>query len=218
MIRVAIVDDQTLMREGLRKLLELTDDIEVVAEAADGSEAIETITRLKPDVVLLDVRMPLRSGLDVLRTLHAGARLPPTILLTTFDDDAALLEGIRFGARGFLLKDVSLADLTRAIRDVAAGRTLMRPAVTERILRTAGQVPQAFESIDSPERLTPREAETLRLMAGGHSNRNIAVALGTTEGTVKNHVSTILLKLGVKSRTQAVLKGMELGYLGAPRR
>jgi DNA-binding NarL/FixJ family response regulator len=217
-IRVVLVDDQTLMREGLRTLLDLTDDIEVVAEAADGSEAIETITRVRPDVVLLDVRMPRRSGLDVLRTLREGDRLPPTILLTTFDDDAALLEGIRFGARGFLLKDVSLADLTRAIRDVAAGGTLMRPAVTERILRTAGQVAHAFEAIDAPERLTPRETEALRLMAGGQSNRDIAAALGTTEGTVKNHVSSILLKLGVKSRTQAVLQGMALGYLGSPRR
>lgn len=218
MIRVALVDDQTLMREGLRKLLDLTLDIEVVAEAADGSEAIATITRVQPDVVLLDVRMPRRSGLDVLRTLRDGARLPPTILLTTFDDDAALLEGIRCGARGFLLKDVSLDDLTRAIREVAAGGTLMRPAITERILRTAGQLPPSFDALDTPERLTPRETEALRLMAGGHSNRAIAGALGTTEGTVKNHVSNILLKLGVKSRTQAVLKGMELGYLGTARR
>ena len=138
--------------------------------------------------------------------------------MTTFDDDAALLEGIRSGARGFLLKDVSLDDLTRAIRDVAAGGTLMRPAITERILRTAGHVAQEFEAIDRPERLSRREIETLRLMAGGHSNREIAEAFGTTEGTVKNHVSNILLKLGVKSRTQAVLKGMELGYLGAHRR
>lgn len=218
MIRIALVDDQTLMREGLRRLLELTEDIQVVAEAADGAEAIEMIPRVRPDVVLLDVRMPRRSGIDVLRTLADGSRLPPTILLTTFDDDSALLEGIRSGARGFLLKDVSLDDLTRAIRDVAAGRTLMRPAITERILRTAGQVPQNFEAIDTPERLSPREIETLRLMGGGHSNRQIADAFGTTEGTVKNHVSSILLKLGVKSRTQAVLKGMELGYLGSARR
>jgi len=165
--------------------------------------------------VLLDVRMPRRSGLEVLRTLRQGDRLPPTILLTTFDDDAALLEGIREGARGFLLKDVSLADLTQAIREVAAGRTLMRPAITERILRVAAQMPQAFEATDEPERLSRREIETLRLVAGGHSNREIAAAFGTTEGTVKNHVSSILLKLGVKSRTQAVLKGMELGYLGS---
>ena len=218
MIRVALVDDQTLMREGLRKLLELTSDIEVVAEAADGSEAIDMIPRVRPDVVLLDVRMPRRSGIDVLQTLREGNRLPPTILLTTFDDDAALLEGIRAGARGFMLKDVSLDDLTRAIREVAGGGTLMRPAVTERVLRTAGQVAQNFEAIDRPEHLSRREVETLRLMAGGHSNREIADAFGTTEGTVKNHVSSILLKMGVKSRTQAVLKGMELGYLGSARR
>ena len=215
MIRVAIVDDQTLMREGLRNLLELTEDIRVVAEAADGAEAIEMIPRVRPDVVLLDVRMPRRSGIEVLQTLRHGDRLPPTILLTTFDDDAALLEGIRAGARGFLLKDVSLADLTRAIHEVAAGGTLMRPVVTERILRAATNVAAEFEAIDRPERLSRREIETLRLMAGGHSNRDIAEAFGTAEGTVKNHVSSILSKLGVKSRTQAVLKGMELGYLGA---
>jgi DNA-binding NarL/FixJ family response regulator len=217
-IRVALVDDQTLMREGLRKLLELTDDIQVIAEAADGTDAFAMIPRVAPAVVLLDVRMPRLSGLEVLRALRDGNRLPPTILLTTFDDDTALLEGIRAGARGFLLKDVSLDDLTRAIRDVAAGGTLMRPAVTERILRTAAAVAQDFEAIESPERLSRREIETMRLMAGGHSNREIADAFGTTEGTVKNHVSNILLKLGVKSRTQAVLKGMELGYLGSPRR
>ena len=214
MIRVALVDDQTLMREGLRKLLELTDDIRVVGEAADGAEAIEMIPRVKPDVVLLDVRMPRRTGIEVLQTLRHGDRLPPTILLTTFDDDTALLEGIKAGARGFLLKDVSLADLTRAIQDVAAGATLMRPVVTERILRAASKVTADFDAIDRPERLSRREIETLRMMAGGHSNRDIAEAFGTTEGTVKNHVSSILSKLGVKSRTQAVLKGMELGYLG----
>jgi DNA-binding NarL/FixJ family response regulator len=214
-ITVALVDDQTLMREGLRNLLELTEDIRVVAEAADGAEAIEMIPRVRPDVVLLDVRMPRRSGIEVLQALKHGDRLPPTILLTTFDDDAALLEGIRAGARGFLLKDVSLADLTRAIHEVAAGGTLMRPAVTERILRAASNVPREFETIDRPERLSRREVETLRLMAGGHSNRDIAEAFGTTEGTVKNHVSSILSKLGARSRTQAVLKGMELGYLGA---
>jgi DNA-binding NarL/FixJ family response regulator len=217
-IRVMIVDDQTLMREGLRKLLELTADITVVAEASDGGDAIDMIPRIAPDVVLLDVRMPRRSGLDVLRALREIDRLPPTILLTTFDDDAALLEGIKCGARGFLLKDVTLDDLTRAIRDVAAGGTLMRPAITEHILRTAAQLPQAFEAVDTPERLTRREIETLRLIAAGHSNREIADACGTAEGTVKNHVSNILLKLGVKSRTQAVLKGMELGYLGSARR
>lgn len=216
MIRVVLADDQTLMREGLRQLLDLTDDIRVVAEAADGLAAVDIITRAAPDVVLLDVRMPGQSGLQVLSALHAAEALPPTILLTTFDDDA-LLEGMRRGARGFLLKDVSLRDLTAAIRDVAAGGTVMRPVITERILRAAGQLSPPLEATTDPERLSRREVETLRLVAGGHSNREIATAFGTTEGTVKNHVSSILGKLGVRSRTAAVLKGMELGYLGATR-
>ena len=216
MIRVVLADDQTLMREGLRQLLDLTDDIRVVAEAADGLAAVDIITRAAPDVVLLDVRMPGQSGLQVLSALHAAEALPPTILLTTFDDDA-LLEGMRRGARGFLLKDVSLRDLTAAIRDVAAGGTVMRPVITERILRAAGQLSPPLEATTDPERLSRREVETLRLVAGGHSNREIARAFGTTEGTVKNHVSSILGKLGVRSRTAAVLKGMELGYLGATR-
>lgn len=216
MIRVVLADDQTLMREGLRQLLDLTDDIRVVAEAADGLAAVDVITRAAPDVVLLDVRMPGQSGLQVLSALHAAHVLPPTILLTTFDDDA-LLEGIRRGARGFLLKDVSLRDLTAAIRDVASGGTVMRPVITDRILRAAGQLGTPLDATSDPERLSRREVETLRLVAGGHSNREIASAFGTTEGTVKNHVSSILGKLGVRSRTAAVLKGMELGYLGATR-
>lgn len=216
MIRVVLADDQTLMREGLRQLLELTDDIRVVAEAADGLAAVDVITRAAPDVVLLDVRLPGQSGLQVLSALHAADALPPTILLTTFDDDA-LLEGIRRGARGFLLKDVSLRDLTAAIRDVASGGTVMRPAITDRILRAVAQSSTPLEATSDPERLSRREVETLRLVAGGHSNREIATAFGTTEGTVKNHVSSILGKLGVRSRTAAVLKGMELGYLGATR-
>lgn len=216
-IRVALVDDQTLMREGLRRLLDLTEDVRVVAEAADGVTALTVVPDARPDVVLLDVRMPGLSGLHVLRALRDRHALPPTILLTTFDDDGALMEGIRLGARGFLLKDVSLQDLTAAIREVAAGGTVMRPVVTERILRVAGERVATFEATDDPERLSRRELETLRLVAGGHSNREIAAAFGTTEGTVKNHVSSILGKLGVRSRTQAVLKGMELGYLGSSR-
>jgi DNA-binding NarL/FixJ family response regulator len=218
-IRVVIVDDQTLMRQGLRRLLDLDAGIEVVGEAGDGDEAIALIPRLCPDVVLLDVRMPRRSGLDVLRALAVGDRLPPTILLTTFDDDEVLVDGVRAGARGYLLKDVTLDTLTQAIREVAGGGTLMRPAVTERILRglaASGRPGRAADPDDRPERLTRREAEVLRLMAGGCTNRAIADALGATEGTIKNHVSAILGKLGVRSRTQAVLKGIELGYMSRP--
>jgi DNA-binding NarL/FixJ family response regulator len=213
MIRVVLVDDQTLMRRGLRGLLELTADLQVVGEAADGEEALRVIAETAPDVVLLDVRMPKLSGVEVLKALRAQGKLPPAILLTTFDDDAVLLEGIRAGARGFLLKDVSLERLTAAVRAVAAGETLIRPAVTERVLRGLEGIPRDFESLDPPDPLTRREIEILRLMAGGYSNREIAEAFGTSEGTIKNHASSILSKLGVRDRTRAVLKALELGYL-----
>jgi DNA-binding NarL/FixJ family response regulator len=213
MIRVALVDDQMLIRQGIRSLLELAGDIIVVAEAGDGDEASAVIARERPDVVLLDLRMPRKSGVDVLRELRAAGNLPPTIILTTFDDDEALLEGVRAGARGYLLKDVSLEQLTEAIRVVATGGSVIRPAVTERVLRGLEHVRRDFEALSPPDPLTRREIEILRLMAGGYSNREIADALGTAEGTVKNHASSILSKLGVRDRTRAVLKALELGYI-----
>lgn len=216
MIRIVIVDDQTLLRESLRRLLDLAGDITVVAEARDGEEAIAAIVRERPDAVLLDVRMPRKSGTDVLRALRDAGCLPPTILLTTFDDDIALIEGMRAGAKGYLLKDVTLDDLTQALRHVAAGGSLFRPAVTDRVQREAAGVPQTFDSLEPADRLTKRETEVLRLMAGGYANRDIASALDASEGTIKNHVSSILSKFGVRSRTQAVLKGMTLGYMSAP--
>jgi DNA-binding NarL/FixJ family response regulator len=213
MIRVALVDDQMLIRQGVRSLLELAGDIAIVAEAADGDEAIAMIQRDRPDVVLLDLRMPRKGGVEVLRELRAAAALPPTIILTTFDDDDALLEAVRSGARGYLLKDVSLEQLTDAIRVVAAGGSMIRPAVTERVLRGLEHVRRDFEALSPPDPLTTRETEILRLMAGGYSNREIADALGAAEGTVKNHASSILSKLGVRDRTRAVLKALELGYI-----
>ena len=213
MIRVVLVDDQTLVRRGIRSLLELAGDVAIVAEAADGEEALDAVVRLRPDVVLLDVRMPKKNGIDVLRALQAQNALPPTILLTTFDDDEALLDGVRAGARGYLLKDVSLEQLTEAIRAVAAGGTVIRPAVTERVLRGLEHVRREFDALSPPDPLTKREIEILRLMAGGYSNKEIADALGTAEGTVKNHASSILSKLGVRDRTRAVLKALERGYI-----
>ncbi len=213
MIRVVLVDDQTLVRRGIRALLELADDITIAAEASDGEEGAAVVRRERPDVVLLDVRMPKASGLDLLRTLSESGELPPTILLTTFDDDEALLKGVKAGARGYLLKDVSLEQLTAAIRAVAAGETLIRPVVTERVLRGFEHVRRDFDALDPPDPLTKREVEILRLMAAGCSNREIADALGTAEGTVKNHASSILAKLGVRDRTRAVLKALEYGYI-----
>lgn len=213
MIRVVLVDDQTLVRRGIRSLLELSGDIAIVAEAGDGDEAVTVIRREKPDVVLLDVRMPKKDGLGVLRELQAAGGLPPAILLTTFDDDEALFEGVKAGARGYLLKDVSLELLTDAIKTVAAGGTIIRPAITERVMRGLEHVRRDFDALSPPDPLTKREVEILRLMAGGYSNREIADALGTAEGTVKNHASSILSKLGVRDRTRAVLKALELGYI-----
>jgi DNA-binding NarL/FixJ family response regulator len=213
MIRVCLVDDQTLVRQGIQSLLELVDDIGVVAEASDGVEALQVIRNSCPDVVLLDVRMPRMTGLQVLQELGALHELPPTIILTTFDDQAVVLEGIRRGAKGFLLKDVSLAQLVSAIRTLAAGGTLIQPAITERIVKSIEQVANDFPALDSPDPLTEREIEVLRLMTGGHSNREIAEALHVAEGTIKNHVSNILSKMGVRDRTRAVLKALEHGYV-----
>ncbi|MCC5866118.1 MAG: response regulator transcription factor [Wenzhouxiangella sp.] len=213
MIRVMLVDDQTLVRQGVRSLLELADGIEVVGEAADGASAIETIPGIAPDVLLLDMRMPNGNGLDVLVRLGERGELPPTIILTTFDDDELVLSGIRAGARGYLLKDVALEDLVSAVRAVAEGKTVVRPAVTERLLKGLGQVQTDFSSLDRPDPLTERETEILRLMAGGYSNKEIAKALNVAEGTVKNHVSNVLSKMGVRDRTRAVLKAFESGIL-----
>jgi DNA-binding NarL/FixJ family response regulator len=210
MIRVLIVEDQTLVREGLERLLELADDITVVDRAADGEEGLEKLRSSSPDVILLDVRMPKMNGLEFLEMLRQAGDSTPAILLTTFDDDSALLNGIRLGARGYLLKDVSLAKLTEAIRLVASGGTMISPVVTERLLRG---LKSTSVSNDYDEEMTPRESEILSLMTGGYSNREIAIALKLSEGTVKNHVSNILGKLGVRDRTRAVLKAIEKGYV-----
>jgi len=209
-IRVVIADDQSLMRSGLRGLLELAPDLQVVAEAADGESTIAAIRAHEPDVVLLDVRMPRGDGIFVLESLRPP---PRAILLTTFDDDDALLRGIRAGARAFLLKDVSLEVLVDAVRRVHAGETLIRPAITEHVLRGVERLQPSFERAELPDALTRRERAVLRLMAGGQNNREIAETLGASEGTVKNHASNIFSKLGVRDRTRAVLRALQLGII-----
>jgi len=212
-IRVFIVEDQTLVREGIRSLLALDGRFALAGEAADGDEAIASIPSSDADVVLLDMRMPRVSGLEVLRRLSAEAHLPPTIILTTFDDDDLVLDGLRAGARGYLLKDVTLSELVNAIRTVAAGHTAVSPIATERVVRGLESVKHDFHHLEPADPLTDREVEVLRLMTGGYSNREIARALNVVEGTVKNHVSSILSKLGVRDRTRAVLQGIRAGYL-----
>lgn len=211
-VRVFLVEDQTLVREGLRSLLAFAKDLEVAGEAGDGEEALEKIPRARPDVVLLDIRLPKRNGLEVLQELSREGTPPPTIILTTFDDDALLFEALRAGARGFLLKDVTFEQLTGAIRTVASGGRLIQPALTQRAIRSLSEAPRRFEGLESPEPLTGREREVLRLFSAGMSNREIGEALGVVEGTVKNHVHNILSKLGVRDRNRAMLRAIELGY------
>jgi DNA-binding NarL/FixJ family response regulator len=213
MIRVVLADDQTLIRQGIRGLLELMGDFDIVGEADDGNVALCKILELRPDVALLDVRMPGTDGLGAVRALRNTRDLTPIVLLTTFDDHAVLLEAVRMGAAGFLLKDVDVEVLASTLRAAAAGQKLVLPSVSERAEREVRDARADFEASDLPQDLTPRELEVLRLIAGGFSNREIAHALGTAEGTVKNQASSVLSKLGVRDRTRAVLKALELGWL-----
>jgi DNA-binding NarL/FixJ family response regulator len=212
-LRVLIAEDENLVRQGIRKLLELDSRIEITAEAGDGEEALRLIAETKPDVVLLDVRMPRLDGLGVLRALQQKPDAPPCLVLTTFADRDLVLETIREGAKGFLRKDVSLSQLVGAIETLAAGGTCLQPAVTESLLRGLHASPSVEAAPAMLETLTPREIEVLRLLAAAYTNREIAEALGTAEGTVKIHVSNILGKLGARDRTQAVLRSLEMGLV-----
>src|SRR5258708_16033326 len=171
MIRVCLVEDQTLVRQGIQTLLDLVDDIDVVAEAKDGEEALRIIPQIKPDVVLLDLYLPKRNGLEVLRELKQSQSLPPTLILTTFDDYKFVIGGLQAGAKGYLLKDVSLDQLTGAIRTLAGGGTLVHPSMTQRLLSNLDRIQCDFPSSDIPQPLSSREVEILRLVARGYNNR-----------------------------------------------
>ncbi|WP_028669917.1 response regulator [Saccharospirillum impatiens] len=214
-VKVMLVDDQTLVREGIKSLLQLAGHIEILGEASDGMEALEALKSLTPDVILMDIRMPRLDGIETLKTLTGQGSTIPVIILTTFDDHELVLSAIRAGARGFLLKDVSLESLVEAIDAVHRGETLIQPAVTERVLKgfTELQTQTKVERDPVQEPLTQREIEIVRLMAGGYSNKEISRAIFKSEGTIKNHVSNILAKLNVRDRTRAVLKALELGLI-----
>lgn len=214
MIRVMIVDDQTLVRQGVRGLLELLPDIEVVGEATDGKEALEKIPELAPDVLLLDIRMPRMDGVAVLTALNEADALPPTLVLTTFDDGDAAVAAIKAGAKGLMLKDVSLEDLAGAIRALANNGTAYQPAMTESLMAAIRRGPSPSPHDQVAETLTVREREVLHLICGGYSNKEIADLLALAEGTVKNHVSNLLLKLDARDRTRAALKALQQGHLG----
>jgi DNA-binding NarL/FixJ family response regulator len=220
--RVLIVDDQALVRTGFRMILEAEPDLDVVGEAADGEEAVGEARRLRPDVVLMDIRMPRMDGVEATRRLAGPASSDGlrVLILTTFDLDEYVVEALRAGASGFLLKDVPPEDLVDAIQVVAAGDALLAPSVTRRLLdRFAGHLPAADPS-PPPElgQLTERELEVLRLLARGLSNAEIAAELYVGETTVKTHVGRVLMKLGLRDRVQAVVLAYESGLIhpGAP--
>ena len=207
MIRVALADDQALVRSGFRALLGLFEGLQVVAEAEDGDAAIRTVLDTSPDVLLLDVRMPKRNGVEVVTELAKRDRLPPTLLLTTFEDDFAMVAGVRAGARGYLLKGVTPEVLVEAIKTLAAGGSyLFAPPV----IYPGNTAPRSSIGI-SVEQLTEREREVLKLLSSGITNREIATALRLSEGTVRNHLSSIFAKLGVNDRTKAVLCALQRG-------
>jgi DNA-binding NarL/FixJ family response regulator len=214
-IRILLVDDQRLMREGLRILLELEPDLKVVGEAKDGQTALEAYADLQPDVVLMDVRMPGMDGVEATWRLCDRWPQARVVILTTFDDDEYVFEGLRAGARGYLLKDVSGHDLAEAVRTVAAGGALIEPSIARKVVAEFARVAPPARRPDSGllEPLSDREQEILQLLAQGLSNGEIAARLSLAQGTVKNYVTNILQKLGARDRTQAALRAREWGLL-----
>jgi NarL family two-component system response regulator LiaR len=218
-IRVLIVDDHAVVREGLRGFLELQDGIEVAGEAADGREAVELARTLTPDVVLMDLVMPVQDGVQAMRGMRRAAPGARVVVLTSFIDEDRLLPAIQAGAAGYLLKNVEPAELARAIRLAHEGQAIIDPVVAARLVRALAdpsRSPSTVPAVAEPERLTPRETEVLQLIVGGRSNKRIALELGIAEKTVKTHVGHLLAKLGVSDRTQAALLAVRDGLAGSP--
>jgi DNA-binding NarL/FixJ family response regulator len=214
-IRILLVDDQRLMREGLRILLELEPGLEIVGEAEDGQAGLDAYEALRPDVVLMDVRMPGMDGVEATWRLREHWPDARVVILTTFDDDEYVFEGLRAGAMGYLLKDVSGHDLAEAVRTVVAGGVLIEPSVARKVVAEFARVAPPARAADAglAEPLSEREQEILELLALGLNNREIADRLSLAPGTVKNYVTTILQKLGVRDRTQAAIRARELGLI-----
>jgi DNA-binding NarL/FixJ family response regulator len=212
-MRIVLVEDETLVRLGLCELLKLNAKFDIVGQAEDGIGAVDTIMNTESDVVLMDVRLPGQSGVDVLKDVRQRGFTTPIILVTTFDDDDMFFRAIQTGANGFIRKDSTLAELTSCIDKVINGERVFRPTVT-RSARTGLEAFQPkFDSLELPEPLTKKELEVLSLMTAGLSNKEIAESLGVTEATIKTHASTIFSKLGVRDRVRAVLKGLEIGCI-----
>jgi DNA-binding NarL/FixJ family response regulator len=213
-VRVLIADDQALVRGGFRMILEAKEDMEVVGEAGDGAEAVALVEQLQPDVVLMDVRMPGVDGIEATRRIAASGSAARIVILTTYDVDEYVFAALRAGASGFLLKDVRPPELTEAIRIVARGDALLAPGVTRRLLdRFAGVLPDDSARPADLNELTDREVEVLRFVALALSNAEIASRLVLTEATVKTHVSSVLRKLGLRDRVQAVVFAYDVGLV-----
>jgi DNA-binding NarL/FixJ family response regulator len=210
-----IVDDQKLMRQGLKTLLELEGGFEIVAEAGDGQAALDAYAELQPDVALMDIRMPGMDGVEATRRLRQQWPDARVIILTTFNDDEYVFEALRVGALGYLLKDLSGQELANAVRTVAGGGALIDPSVARKVVAEFARLtPPARPMNDGlPDPLTERELDVLRCLAQGLSNREIGNKLSLTEGTVKNYVTNVLQKIGARDRTQAALRGRELGLI-----
>ena len=211
--RLILVEDQMLVREGIKSLLGLDDSVEVVGEYENGQQLIDSENALNCDVILMDIRMPKLSGIDTLLALSDKGISTPVLMLTTFDDHELVNGAMRAGAKGYLLKGVSLETLVDTITQIKNGKTLIQPAVTEKVLQGLKGLNVEFESFENPEPLTEKEVEILRLIAAGYSNKEIADAMFKSTGTIKNQVSSVMAKLGVRDRTRAVLKALEQGVL-----
>jgi DNA-binding NarL/FixJ family response regulator len=211
MIRVLIVDDHAVVREGLRAFLELQDDFEVIGEASDGEGAIEQAEALCPDVILMDLVMPKLDGISAMRAVRARAPASRVIVLTSFLDDERLMPAIQAGAAGYLLKDVEPSELARAIRAADAGEAIIAPTAAAQLVRAIADGGAVVAG--APERLTRREREVLELIVQGRANKRIAFELGISEKTVKTHVGHLLAKLGVSDRTQAALLAVREGLV-----
>ena len=215
MIGIVVADDHEVVRAGFAALLDTQPDFTVLGTAADGAAAVRACRELRPDVVLMDVRMPGTDGIEATRQLAAGDLAPKVLILTTFDLDEYVFDALRAGASGFLLKDVTAERLFDAVRVVAAGEALLAPAVTRRLISVFAKIRRPAPAAATPAlaTLTPRETEVLRLVAEGLSNPEIAARLVVTEETVKTHVSRVLAKLGLRDRTQAVVAAYESGLV-----
>jgi DNA-binding NarL/FixJ family response regulator len=213
-IRVLIADDQALVRDGFGMILDAQEDIEVVAEAEDGARAVDLARELRPDVVLMDIRMPGVDGIEATRRLVAGGDAPRVLMLTTFDQNEYVYEAMKSGASGFLLKDVRREELVNAVRVVAAGDALLAPTLTRRLIEDfVRRPPPGAAPAGAFADLTEREREVLGLVARGLSNAEIAAELVVSEATVKTHVARILSKLGLRDRIQAVVLAYESGFV-----